>query len=309
MNAPRRYILTCFLLAPLLATGSIAAEVEEQEKARKSEPTKLDMRSMMPRWGLGDRWTVETVNRRLQVRHGDGDLPIVEPIQWHFAVSSFEKSLEHDCFRVEVTCAAGPQRQPRTILWVDRDSMALRRVTMEVPTVDGFQPISVYYEFDSGQPAPVLGPLTTLPIDLPAFLASGAKGLETFEYTTFHGEAEAKGLDEIGFAERVQQRVAQAPADEVRKLLRGSFEKSLENDLVAKSLDTKPITDVRLQSQGQEVRQLWQPGHPWPIYSDNGLTVCHLVSVTPAKEGAEEENDSKNEAASSAESYSPNVQP
>ena len=291
MNVPRYILLRALLLLTLPALHSVPAAAEEQEKSDKAKLNQGNMRTITPRWGLGDRWTVETVNRRLHVRSKPGEDRVVEPIQWHFAVSRFEKSLDSDCFRIEVTCAAGPERQPRTILHVDRESMALRRVTMEIPTLDGFQQVSVGYEFESGQPSPVLGPLTALPIDLPAFLAGGAKGLETFEYTSFHGTAEAKGLDQLGFTERVEQRVAQVPAADVRKLLSGSFEKSLENDLVAKSLDTQPITDVRLASQDLEVRQLWQAGKPWPIYSDNGLTVCRLVSVTRGeKDDVQESN-------------------
>lgn len=276
------------------------AEKRENPRDDDAEKPAADVRSIIPHWGLGDSWTVETVNRRIQVRNDVDKPPLVEPIQWHFAVSRFEKSLESDCVRIEVTCDGGQGRQPKTVLWIDRKSKALRRVTTQIPTLEGFREISVQYEFDSGQPAPVLGPLTALPIDMPIFQTAGVKGLESFEYTSFQGAAEAKGLDQIGFAEQVEQRIAQVPADEVRKLLRGSFEKSLEDGPVAKSLNDEPVTDVRLVSQGNEIRQLWQPGRPWPIYSDNGITVCRLVSV---------ERKQQDETETSNDKSSPQVQP
>ena len=40
------------------------------------------------------------------------------------------------------------------------------------------------FEFSSGQPSPVLGPLTALPVDLPLFVGGEAKGMQTFAYET-----------------------------------------------------------------------------------------------------------------------------
>ncbi len=306
MSLFRMLTLAGALLAASHASGAWCAEPDPQieEKAPKEETpreqapkeeapksTSVNVRSIIPRWGLGDSWMVETVNRRIQARTSAKEATLVEPIQWHFAVSRFEKTLAHDCFRIEVSPRGGEGRQPRTVLWIDRATLALRRVTTEIPTLEGFQEITVNYEFDSGQPAPVLGPLTALPIDMPVFLAGRAKGLETFGYTLFHGDAEKKDLDQIGFAEQVEQRMSAASPEEVRKLFQNSFEKSLENDAFAKSLADKPVTDVRLVSQGQQIRQLWQAGQPWPIYTDNGVTVCRLVSVTKKeKDSAQDES-------------------
>jgi hypothetical protein len=32
----------------------------------------------------------------------------------------------------------------------------------------------------------------------------------------------------------------------------------------------------------RQVRQLWTAGVPWPVYSDNGITISRLVKVIPA---------------------------
>ncbi|HEX5103906.1 MAG TPA: hypothetical protein VFV87_08860, partial [Pirellulaceae bacterium] len=213
------------------------------------------------------------------------------PIQWQFSLSRFEKSLDSECFRVEIRCLSGTDGHPLTTLWVDRQSRALRQIATEIPVPGGYQTMTVSYEFDSGQPGPVLGPLTALPIDLPVLLADGAKGLETFHYRSEIGPPGRKELDALGFAHEVEQRATTASADDVRMLMATVFAKSLDDGVLARSLIENPVTDIRLKSAGREIRQLWQAGSPWPIYCDNGQTVCRLVSVEPAAQPAEEERE------------------
>jgi hypothetical protein len=38
---------------------------------------------------------------------------------------------------------------------------------------------------------------------------------------------------------------------------------------------------VRLETAERKVRQVWQPGMPWPSFSDNGDTVSRLIKVIP----------------------------
>jgi hypothetical protein len=270
----------------LLAVAGTPASAEEKLEAALARSP--EVQPLVPRWNLGDRWTVESVGKSLQVRRG-GELPAIRPIQWQFALSKFEKSLTHDCYRLEIRCLSSQDGHPLATLWIDRDSRALRQVSTEIPVPDGYQTMTVGYEFDSGQPGPVLGPLTALPIDVPVLLADRAKGLETFHYRSAVGPPEGKDLDSLAFEHEVKQRISSVDAGEVRKLLTASFEKSLDEGSLAKSLAEKPVTDIRLKTAGREIRQLWQAGSPWPIYSDNGYCVCRLVSVeavapSPAKE-------------------------
>jgi hypothetical protein len=40
---------------------------------------------------------------------------------------------------------------------------------------------------------------------------------------------------------------------------------------------------VRLKAAGSLVRQLWQPGLPWPVYSNNGIAESRLVEEAPGE--------------------------
>jgi hypothetical protein len=263
----------------ILAAASIPAAA--QEPSPPAEARSSEVKPLIPPWNLGDRWTVESVGKRLQVRRG-GELPAIRPIQWQFALSKFEKSLTRECYRVEIRCLASRDGHPLTTLWIDRDSRALRQISTEIPVPDGYQTMTVSYDFDSGQPGPVLGPLTALPIDVPVLLAGRAKGLQTFHYRSTVGPPESKDLEALAFDHEVEQRIAPIDAGEVRQLLTASFEKLLDEGPLAKSLAEKSVTDIRLKAAGREIRQLWQTGSPWPIYSDNGYCVCRLVSFEAA---------------------------
>ncbi len=259
------------LVAPLCGpTAAIG------QKPKPTEESRLD--SLAPQWQLGDRWTVETVSRPLHIRADVSQAANSSPLRWKFDVSRLEKFASHECFRVEVTCPAEGRGMPKTVLWLDRNSFALRRITTYLPVPGGFEEMTMSYDSASGQPAPILGPLSALPIDTPVLYA-GAKGLQTFGYTSHFGATQRKELGDVGFAHQIEQHISEMPQDEVHKLFSDQFAKSLVNDPFAKSLTTRPVTEVRLKSQGREVRQLWQAQRPWPIYCDNGYTVSRLVAV------------------------------
>ena len=59
--------------------------------------------------------------------------------------------------------------------------------------------------------------------------------------------------------------------------------KGLLADNFAKRLESQTALEVRLEGFDRDVRQLWQPGLPWPTYADNGVTVARLVQVSPAQ--------------------------
>lgn len=282
--------MSCYRLGPLggLLLALVTTTAQAQEKTEPAPTRSAAVQPLAPRWNLGDRWTIETVGKRLQVRRG-GEVPTIRPIQWQFKVSQYEKTVANDCFRVEIRCLASKDGHPLTTVWVDREARALRQVTTEIPVPDGFQSLTVSYDFDSEQPGPVLGPLTALPIDVPVFLAARSKGLETFRYRSAIGPPERKEVGDIGFDHEVEQRIAAVDADEVRQLMAAAFEKSLDDGPLAKSLAEKPVTEVRLKAAGREIRQLWQSGSPWPIYCDNGYCVSRLVSIDSAAQPAEKE--------------------
>ena len=238
----------------------------------------LRLDELRPRWEPGDRWTVETASRPLHIR-ADADQAVRwSSLRWQFEIPAADDLSSGDCFRVEVTCQAEGQAVPKTILWVHRDSHALRRITTGLPVPGGFEELTMSYESVSGQPAPILGPLSALPVDTPV-LYGGAKGMQTFSYTSYLGTGESKALGEVAFAHQIEQQVTSLPQEEVQKLFGQHFAKSLEDDPFSKSLAERPVTEIRLKSQGREVRQLWQERRPWPIYCDNGYTVSRLVAV------------------------------
>ena len=256
--------------------GAAAADLPERDTR---SPT---FDELMPRWELGDRWVVETVSQPLQVRGETSTQPVCRPIQWQFAVQRFEKSLTDDCYRVEINCLAAGAEQPSTVLWIDRKSRALRQIQTQLPVPGGFRTVTQSYEFAGGQPSPVLGPLTALPVDLPLFLGDQAKGMQTFTYETRMGPPGVKNVGELGFAHQIEQQVTPVASSEVKGLLSDSY---------AKSLTEQPTVEVRLKAYDRQVRQLWQPGLPWPVYSDSGSTVCRLVKVIPAGQTDEQQRE------------------
>lgn len=263
-------------LRSLAQVGGLAAGLLLVGQCLAAEPAKTDSRSptlgsWMPRWELGDRWVVETTSRPIQVR-GEVARTAVRPIQWQFSVERFEKSLENDCCRVEIRCLADPSGHPLTVVWIDRKSLAIRQLAMEIPVPDGFQTITQSYEFPNDQVSPVLVPLTAVPLDLPVFYAEGGKGTQTFSYETHGGPAGAKAIGDVGFACEVEQQTSLLSLEEVKDMVHGTF---------AKTLEAQPVLEFRLKGPGRSVRQLWQPSLPWPVYSENGATTCRLVKVIP----------------------------
>ncbi len=254
------------------SSGRVSPPVEGA--AQESRSLRADR--LVPQWELGDRWIVETSSRPLQARSDIAKAAASPAIQWQFSVQRYEKSLEADCFRIEVRPMLGGQ-QPETVLWVDRQSLALRQIQTQIPTAGGFRTITESYEFVGAQPAPVLGPLSALPIDFPLLTGGEAKAMDAYTYTSYSGPRGTKAVGDLGFTYQVKQTIAAADDREAKSLVDESF---------AKGLGEEPLVEVRLEGGGREVRQLWQPGRPWPVYCDNGSTICRLVKVMPADSGA-----------------------
>ncbi len=256
------------LVAPLMVCLCLAADSAE------SPNRSIFLQRLKPNWQLGDKWVVETITQPLQMREGTTRRMAARPIQWQFTVQRFEKSLNQDYYRVEIRCMLRGRPQPMTVLWVDRKSHILRKIQTQIPVPGGFRTITENYEFASGQPSPVLGPLSALPIDLPLLMDGQAKGSQKFTYEANTSLSGTKAVGEVGFAYEVEQEVSPANAEQVKGLL---------NDTFAKDLKRRPVVEVKLKGPGREVRQLWQPGLPWPAYTESGPTVSRLVKVIPAK--------------------------
>jgi hypothetical protein len=268
----------------MLAVAWMAQRLSAEEGPVATRPSDVDVESLKPHWETGQRWAVETVTRRRQARRDVAVPASAPPIRWQFTVSGVEKVQARDCYRLDVRCQI-PGPQPETALWIDQQSLVLRQITTQMPTPDGFCPMTVNYDFSSGQPAPVVGMLTALPVDMPLFLAGRSKGLATFGFRSSFGPPGQKAVDRLEFAHQVRQRITVLSTQEVSQLQQDPFAKSVLDHSYAKGLTSPPVTEIRLESHGRTVRQLWQAKRPWPIYCDNGHTVCRLVNSEAADHG------------------------
>jgi hypothetical protein len=258
----------------VIGPSLVGLVVLAQEPQPVNRSATVNLSQLLPHWQPGDQWVVETTSLLLQTR-GAVQPVRSRPIQWQFTVQRYEKVIDDDCFRVEIRCLLPGPPQPATVLWVDKKTHVLRQITTQIPIPGGFTTLTENYEFPSGQPSPVLGPLTALPLDFPLFHGGEAKGLEKFSYEASVGPAGTKALGDLGFSFDVQQDVQVAPAEQVKGLLSDEFTKDLE---------THPAIEVKLQKFDRKVRQVWQAGLPWPAYSEDAQTKCKLVKVTTKAE-------------------------
>jgi hypothetical protein len=148
---------------------------------------------------------------------------------------------------------------------------------MQLPAREGFQTVTETYRSDSGQPFPTISVLSVPPIDLPLFVA-GTKATGSFQYRASTAPQGAKDAASIDFAVSIQQQLTEPNEEELRRLLPEQFAKTAENT---------PVVEVRLKSGRSDVRQLWQKGSPWPVYSTNGVATARLVRTDDAANGAE----------------------
>ncbi len=253
----------------LILLGPLPAE-QAEKAAPGAQPA--DAEQYKPQWKTGDQWVVETASLKLQSRTA-AKPERGKPLQWQFTVKGTEKLAETPCYKVEVRCLEG-KNQPVTVLWVDQRSMTLRQVQSQIMVQGNYRTVTESYQFKD-RAAPVLAPLTALPLDLPVFPAGAqAKGIsEDFTYKSTIGDG-TKSLENLSFQFKVEQQMSPADPKEAKGLLADDF---------AKSIEAKPVLDVKIKSFDRNVRQLWQPKLPWPAYTDNGQTVAKLVKVTPAE--------------------------
>jgi hypothetical protein len=215
----------CVAVLPLLIRGVLA------------EGDQLDLRAFQPQWQVGQKWEVETIMRQTQ----EGRTPEAErrakPVRWQFEVQGVEPCDGQDCYRVRIRSLL-PGVPPESMLWVERQSMTLRRLRMQIPAADGLRTIEETYRSASGQPFPAFAAISVPPVVLPVFL-SGTKGQATFHYESASRSDGAKALGDLGFGFVVEQTVhVPRRADAV----------SLLPEDHAKVLQQRPTIQVRLKS-------------------------------------------------------------
>lgn len=262
-------------LMGIIRGGPVPAGVPSSEADRGKEPGhEVNLEPLKPQWNVGDRWIVETSTLRIQVADKQRSPSRGRPVRWQFTVRGIEKRGEGECFRVEICPLLPGRAQPVTTLWVDRGSLGLRQFQTQLPVAGGFRTVTESYRPAGGQPSPVLGPLTILPVDMPVFLSGAEKGSTTFLYETIVGPAGEKAVGDVSFTMEVQQSVSRPKPEQI---------KGLWDDAFAKDLQARPVVEVQLKCFDRRIRQFWEPGRPWPTLIDNGTTQARLVKVIPAQ--------------------------
>jgi len=246
--------------------GSLQTQADPPELPREEK--------LKPQWRVGDAWIIETATRSLPPRiKASKDRPAGRTVvaRWKFTVAASEKLNDADCFRIDITVEPNPKNQPVTKLWVDARSLALRQLQTQMPLAGKFVDVTESYDFGKGPPAPVSGPLTALPIDLPVFL--GSTRAQKFSYTSVSGPAESKrAVGDVAFAVDITQTLTPVKLDAVRSLVPPDFTRGLED---------QPLVEVKLKTPERSVRQIWKAGQPWPVFADNGTTTAKLIKVLP----------------------------
>ncbi len=254
-------------------TSLVPAEPQE------APPADLKPQEFKPRWKVGQKWVVETVSSQTQINRDLKGAPKPKPVKWHFEVQGIEKVGGDDCYKVEIKCEAGKRVQPVTTIWSNAKTMMMQQFKTQVPVQGEFRPVTEQYKQSGARPAPVIAPLSVLPLEMPVFLddAGTKEGKQTFDYEVISGPGEAKALGDVSFGIQVEQEVSAPPADYAKGL-------NLPEDF-SKGLEKAPLMKVEIKaSRKGKVEQLWQPGKPWPVFSKNGATEARLVSVTdPSK--------------------------
>jgi hypothetical protein len=263
-----------FLLGIICVSHAPAGvTVEEPDKTKHEQ--KIPLEKVRPQWKVGDQWIVETQTRQMQKRSSKTKLS--PSVQWKFHVVKIEPLFGKLSYRIEITGVDKTLRTPKTILWIDQKSQVIRQIQTELPVQGGFRTVTESYEHRKGQPSPVIGLLTALPLDMPLFL-SGTKSLGNFQYETISGPAGTKAIGEIGFSYSIKQSSQNAKPEEVTKALGDHFTKSLKKN---------PSVSIQLKNPERKVDQIWQSKLPWPVYSNNGSTEARLVKFTPAKKDSQ----------------------
>ena len=232
-----------------------------------------------PEWQVGDQWVVETQTPQTQTASPQA---AIAKARWRFTVEAVEPMAQADCFRI--VCRPADAQEPKTVVWVDRKTTAIRQIQTQLPTPAGYKTVTESYQ--STTAAPVVGPLTVLPIALPQFSQPGIKSLDAYQYETISGPGGIKAAGDVGFSTDIRQTFSKPSADRIKNLF---------DEQHIKSLEDRPLVEVHLSTPVETVRQVWAEGAPWPVVADNGLTVARLVQATRAGDRGQEPETSVDE--------------
>ena len=259
----RRHHATVLTLICGFALVTISAVADDSDEPRDEAATLTK-----PKWEIGQSWTVETVSQRVQGREVE---PVRKPVplRWRFRVAELEQLAGRDCYRIEVQCLARGRIRPKSAIWVDKQSGFMRQYKTQYAVGGKMRSVVESYDHAKGVAAPVIAPISALPIALPAFFARGAK-INSFTYTSapILAGAKAKDLNLVTFAHDVSQTTERARPKSIELI---------PVDGRPKALEDKPVTQVSLTTRAGTVTQLWQQGQPWPVYVDNRKTKAYLV--------------------------------
>ena len=248
-------LFSAVFLLPLLGARGFAAPPDQ-------------LQQFQPQWNVGDQWIVQTQTAQPQVA---GKQSEPEPLQWQFSVQKVEKVGDRKCYRIVAKPTDTPH--PQTDLWVDCDTKAIQRVQTQLPVQGGYRTVTENYKGDGGA-APVVGTMTVLPIDLPQFAKQGIKGPGTYQYQTQFGADGIKSAGDVGFSTEIQQKFSRPSSDRIKSVL---------PDDGVKSGAGRQLVEVELATPTQKVRQIWEAGTPWPLFSENAVTKARLIEMKRGK--------------------------
>ena len=217
-----------------------------------------------PNWSVGQTWSIETESLQPQTDVQDTKWTA----QWRFLVEAIDEFEGSDCYRLVITPLEQPE--PKTTVWVDSRNFMIRRVDSQIPMPEGYVTVSEIYR--ANQPVPVIGPLSLIPLALPCFTTEGAKSdseAETFEYNNSDFDGIKSDLP-VSFLTTVSQTVGTPDAESMKQFDASPW---------VKSIDTPDVLEVKLVTQNETVRQLWDASAPWPVFSENGVSTARLLDI------------------------------
>ncbi|MDD3588523.1 MAG: hypothetical protein PHQ75_15180, partial [Thermoguttaceae bacterium] len=241
----------------------------QQQSAQHQSTQQQVARKYGPQWKTGNSWIVETTN--LQSQNAQTQTKTM-PVRWKFEVKGIATLANHSCFLVEITCMEKGECQPHVYIWVDEVSGMLMR-TLTYTWIKGrWHEHQETYIPKGGKSVAVFGSVPSLPLDMPVFGVRGAKSMEADTYETVTGPTGQKAIGQSGFVYQVKQSISP-----VSKELDKRFQSRKAKG--AKSVSLKEAIEVGMNGGLNEVRQVWTPGTPWPVYSTNGASESRLVET------------------------------
>lgn len=240
------------------------------------------LRALTPDWSANVSWTVATSYRKMQlgrsVSGASGDkAQWSDPSHWVFRVAQTEDRKSGRHYLVQVRNRASGPSSMASIVFAAFDLTGGHRALSLIEGkfmrwVRGNRVVTERVENSAGEsPRPVLSEQSLIPYDFPAFplVEPGAKTRKrTFEITeqlpplAFAKDVvqtEQTGLDPAAFAGSDIERLSSLPRQPREKMVFVTLERAMD---------------------GAATRQIWVPGLPWPLFSDDGDSRSVLVTVS-----------------------------